>query len=562
MKNEKKLAWLSWDKMCQSKDKGGLGFRDLKSFNLALLAKQGWQLQTNSTSLFSRVYKAKYFPQCSFVEATVGPNPSYAWRSLMAAQGVVRKGMRWQVGNGNKIRVWRDKWIPRPSTYRLVTPENPRSENALVSELINRATHEWNTDKLTDWFLPEDRDAIMSIPLSTNEIGDRLIWAENRSGKFTVKSAYALALEEQSHLTTVDCSNGSVRRKLWKTIWQLKLPQKLKHFAWKASRDILATKMNLAVRKIAPNGLCELCGQEEETVCHLLWFCNHAKEVWTESKMALPFEIATSWSFLDVVAQLKSCEETRPSVLERVVAVCWGIWKNRNELQNGGKGKSGRTILRNAMNLVDEFRSANEPRNVDQVDVAPTVSWQPPSGGYYKVNTDGAVFSSSKQAGAGVIIRDGDGEVVAALSKKWNYPLGAIEAEAKAMEAGVLFAHDVGIRDAELETDSLEIINALQGHSTPPASVVNVVAGTLNHASLFRRWKFSHIKRQGNVPAHVLAQHAKNVEDYIAWVEECPNLVEHVCAQDRMQFYAFLIKSSFRIKKTKQKKYCIRFFFF
>ena len=78
MKNEKKLAWLSWDKMCMPKDKGGLGFRDLKSFNLALLAKQGWQLQTNSTTMFSLVYKAKYLPWCSFVEADLGPRPLYA----------------------------------------------------------------------------------------------------------------------------------------------------------------------------------------------------------------------------------------------------------------------------------------------------------------------------------------------------------------------------------------------------------------------------------------------------------------------------------------------------
>ena len=119
----------------------------------------------------------------------------------------------------------------------------------------------------------------MSISLSTNEVCDRLIWAENISGKFTVKSAYALALEEQSHLGMVDCSNGSVRRKLWKTIGQLKLPQKLKHFTWKASHDILATKRSLAMRKIVSNRVCDLCGQDEETVTHLLWFCSHAIEV-------------------------------------------------------------------------------------------------------------------------------------------------------------------------------------------------------------------------------------------------------------------------------------------
>lgn len=76
------------------KDRGGLGFCDLKLFNLAHLAKQGWRLQTNSFSLFYQVFRAKYFPQSNFVEADIGRNPSYLWRSLMAAQGVVCKGMR------------------------------------------------------------------------------------------------------------------------------------------------------------------------------------------------------------------------------------------------------------------------------------------------------------------------------------------------------------------------------------------------------------------------------------------------------------------------------------
>lgn len=105
------------------KDRWGLGFRDLKLFNLAFLAKQRWRLQTNTSSLFCRVFRAKYFPQGSFMDADMGRTPSYAWRSLMAAQGGVQKGIRWQVGDGKNIRVWCDKWVPRPSTYMVVSPE-------------------------------------------------------------------------------------------------------------------------------------------------------------------------------------------------------------------------------------------------------------------------------------------------------------------------------------------------------------------------------------------------------------------------------------------------------
>ncbi|KAK7817712.1 hypothetical protein CFP56_042466 [Quercus suber] len=81
------------------------------------------------------------------------------------------------------------------------------------------------------WFLPEDREAITSIPLSTIDTNDKVIWAENRSGKFTVKSAYALALEEKQCSALEDCSNGLARRKVWKAIWHLNVPQKVKNFA-------------------------------------------------------------------------------------------------------------------------------------------------------------------------------------------------------------------------------------------------------------------------------------------------------------------------------------------
>ena len=64
--------------MCKSKLQGGMGFRNLQAFNLAMLAKQGWRLLTNPSSLVARIYKAKYYPTSDVLGAKMGCNPSYA----------------------------------------------------------------------------------------------------------------------------------------------------------------------------------------------------------------------------------------------------------------------------------------------------------------------------------------------------------------------------------------------------------------------------------------------------------------------------------------------------
>ena len=132
-----KTAWISWDKICTPKIEGGLGFCDLRAFNLALLAKQGWCLQPHTSSLVHRVLKAKYFPEVDFLTATLGSSPLYAWRSIMAAQKIVQQGYRWQVGNGTSISVWTDKWLPTSSSFCITSHPHALPTDLRVSSLID-----------------------------------------------------------------------------------------------------------------------------------------------------------------------------------------------------------------------------------------------------------------------------------------------------------------------------------------------------------------------------------------------------------------------------------------
>lgn len=101
-----KIHWLSWEKMILPKSKGGMGFRDIYGFNLAMRAKQGWRLLQNPDSLCAQILRAKYHPNSSCLDAKPKHGMSYTWRSILKGIDLLKKGVIWRVGDGSNLKIW------------------------------------------------------------------------------------------------------------------------------------------------------------------------------------------------------------------------------------------------------------------------------------------------------------------------------------------------------------------------------------------------------------------------------------------------------------------------
>jgi hypothetical protein len=176
--DKNKCHWVSWETMTRSKEEGGMGFRDLHMFNLAMLARQSWRLLHNPDSLSCIVLKAVYFPNMSILEATPTPGMSYTWRSILRGLDLLKEGVVWRVGLGEQIGVWKDPWISSVSTRKPRTPDE-LEEDLRVADLINPTTNQWDLEVLQGLFCEEDITAILSIPIRGG-MEDCVAWHRGR----------------------------------------------------------------------------------------------------------------------------------------------------------------------------------------------------------------------------------------------------------------------------------------------------------------------------------------------------------------------------------------------
>ncbi|XP_060960620.1 uncharacterized protein LOC133031197 [Cannabis sativa] len=360
--NGQGIIWMSWDRMAAPKDSGGMGFRHLHDFNIAMMAKQGWRLLCSPSSLASQVYKAKYYPRTVFLNAELSNNLSFVWRSIWSAQHLVHLGARITIELG-----FQHTFSNNLGFLILSTPMSLLQDRVLMSTCYVVVEDCWS-------------------------------WTGDRTGDYTVKSAYSMMQLQKNTQPGVNNSG------FWHKLWHLKIPPKVKNFMWRAVSDTPPTCLQL-VTKYDDDVICRVV-----IICWALWKARNTL-VWDKKASSSTQILTSAWVTLD-------------------------HWRKAQD----------KTCLLSSSLLHDGS-------NIEQ--------WTTPASNTVKINVDGAIFEKENAYGFGVVARDSNGQIINFIARYYHGTYTAEVVEALGVNEALSWLKGKGWSTIEVETDSLLTVQAI-----------------------------------------------------------------------------------------------------
>ncbi|KAL0008623.1 hypothetical protein SO802_010125 [Lithocarpus litseifolius] len=402
----------------------------------------------------------------------------------------------------DELGVWRESILGMAEVAvsyfeKLYITSHPDRIQVVIDTMESKVR--WKVDLVESLFLPFEARTILNIPISYNLPEDKIIWVGNNRGVFSIKSAYYVALNLVESSEEGECSYKDPREFLWRNLWHLHIPSKIKIFAWRACVDALPTMVNLQNRGIGISDLCPCCGVESETLFHSIINCEVARRVWDNWKVnsveiwqAL---VDISYVTLDILRNGTNRD------LEVFFGVAWAVWYNRNQVAFESKCQMPDQVWRFARSFLQDYKGALVALNMNPAEK--NNGWTPPPLGVVKINVDGATSKDGRNSSVGVVIRDSCGVVIAACGKFLQGQSSVTEVEALAVESGILLARDINLTQIIVEFDAISIVNSIN-ENFMEGSIGHLFQGILALLSSFSSWKVNHVKRDNNRAAHKL----------------------------------------------------------
>ena len=351
-------ARVAWETVVLTTQQGGLGVKDLHTWNKACCLKLVWLLFFRSRSMRVAWFREVVLKGSIHNYWTTKPKVSFSWlaNKILKLKDVVYPLVKLRLENGLSARFWHDNWSPLGNVATLLNAQSSRlgiPQQATVASLFRNGS----------WRLPPARSEqqlqlqthLTTVNLTTEP--DYFEWEiEGRiSSKFSTGEVYHYlrgAHDEVNWATAVWTSYGIPRHNF---------------HTWLVVLDRCPTRDRLLRWGLQVPPVCLLCNSFPETRNHLYFECEFAYNLWLKSSRRCSLTPSHNWP--DALNQMITLPASRASkALRLLTLLAWQstiywTWNERNARLHSNSFRSADRLFRvvdlQIRNRIQSFRESN-----------------------------------------------------------------------------------------------------------------------------------------------------------------------------------------------------------
>lgn len=188
------------------------------------------------------------------------------------------------IGDGAKVDIYKYRWSRNKDNFMVERGYDHEAANVKVNTLFYPGTRNWDVPFIKGIFNEDDADAILSTPVSSRTLIDRVVWHEAKNGVYNTRDGYRFWSNQNALEESVPVSKG------WSKIWRMLIPHKARVFLWRLGRNNLPVKEALSHKGVNLTTNCSFYVTHSESAEHLFFNCHFAKKCWQEGGMNMALQ--------------------------------------------------------------------------------------------------------------------------------------------------------------------------------------------------------------------------------------------------------------------------------
>jgi hypothetical protein len=201
------------------------GFQRYKANEPSFAGETMLEINKKPREPLRQIAEIYIFSRGNILDTVFRQDASPSWHGIEYGLELLKEGIIYRVGDGRNIDLWRDNWLPRDYNLK-VTPRKTRSRIRRVSQLLLPENQAWNEELVKKVCYRYDAEWILKQKLPSNPCDDFVAWHYEKSGIFSVKSAYRLAYNLSQGTRWIPGNSHSVdnTRNVWNMFWNANVP--------------------------------------------------------------------------------------------------------------------------------------------------------------------------------------------------------------------------------------------------------------------------------------------------------------------------------------------------